>query len=810
MQLGHHLRAAMRALRRSPGYAVAFILTLGLAIGANSAVFSVVNGVLLKPLPFQDADRILYVQQPATRVGVPNMSFSFIEIDDYRAGARLVDEIVEYGDWDFTVVGEGQPHRAVAGLVTSNYFDVLGLTTTLGRPLQADDDTEGAEPVMVLTNAYWQRAFGADPAIVGRMVTLSGKRARIVGVLEPGVHYTGTRQQDFYANYATNDHYLGAAMRDSRTHRMTDVFARVAPGATPEAAAEELRRLAAGIRGEYPEAYPEDMGLDLLVRPWREELTRQARPIFLLLMGTVTAVLLLACANVTNLTLARLIRRENELATRGALGARPRDLRLHLTAENLLLSLGGAVLGLALAWVSRGALVAYASRFTLRAQEVGIDWTVLGVTLAVGTAVAVGLAWLPGLPVAPGTGGVATAASKATHGRVRKRVQRGLVVVQLALSFSLLAGSALLVRTLLNLLAVDPGFRTENVLTLQAVGGSVGSPVNSRDLFTQLLERTRAYPGVTHAAVASWAPLTGASAFAYDVSVEGGEDRGGQTITMAFNSVSEDYFETLDIQLVEGRFLGRGDDENADTVVVLGHGLARTLFPEGPAVGRRIRVSFGGNPVGAPARVVGVVHDTREHGLQQAGVHTIYRSAHQGNWGPTLIVATEGEPTALVRFLTETIHGLDPDRPVDRIRTMRELRAAEVAPSRLNATLFGGFALLALLIAAVGVLGVLAFSVSQRTREFGIRMALGEQRGKLLGRVLGEGVLMAGLALLVGAGGAILLGRLLANFLYGVQPVDGTALTISAVLLGGATVLAAFLPALRATRVDPQSALKSE
>ena len=807
MQLLNLVPAAIRSLRRNPGYAAAGILTLGLAIGANSAVFSVVNGVLLRPLPFRDAERILYVQHPATRAGLADASFSFMEIDDIRAAARTVDQVVEYGDWDFIVVGEGDPHRAVAGLVTSNYFDVLGLRATLGRPLRAEDDGEGGEPVMVLTHGYWRRVFGADPDVLGRTVELSGKRARVVGVLEPGVSYTGTRELDFYANYATNDHYMGAAMRDSRTHRMTNIFARVAEGVTPEAAAQELEAVAARMRERYPEAYPAGMGLQVVARPWADELTRQARPIFLLLMGTVSAVLLLACANVTNLTLARLIQREHELATRGALGARPRDLRLALLVENLVLAVLGAAVGLGIAALSRGALVSYASRFTLRAQEVGIDWRVVGVTFAAAVAVAVALAWLPG---AVSTSRVASAAARSTQGRARKRMQRGLVVAQLALSFALLAGSGLLVRTLLNLLAVDPGFRVENVLTLEAVGGGAGA-ITPEALFTDVLETARALPGVRHAAVASWAPLTGRSTIGFDVSVVGRPESAPQSITLAFNAVSGEYFDALEMRLVEGRFFEETDRAGAERVVILGRSMARTLFGDASAIGEQIVISFpGSSNVPPPSRVVGVVSDTREHGLQTTGAHTVYAPARQANWGPTVLVVTAGEPTSVIKAIADRIHALDPDRPVDRIRTMRELRAAEVAPTRLNATLFGGFALLALLIAAVGVLGVMAFSVGRRTREFGVRMALGEARGALLRNVLGEGLAMAGVALLAGGGGAFLLGRLLAGLLYGVEPLDMSTLAAAAGLLAAATALAAFFPALRATRVDPIIALKSE
>ena len=810
MTATHHLRHAARSLARAPGYSAAFILTLGLAIGVNSAVFSVVNGVLLEPLPFQDADRILFMKQAAVNAGVPSTTFSFHEIDDYRSASSTVDEFVEFGDWNFSVVGEGEPHRGVGGLVTSNYFNVLGIRPLHGRTLNTEDEADGAEPVMVLMHAYWTRAFGQDPSIVGRLVELTGKSTRIVGVLEPGMHYTGSRQQDFYVNYATNDHYQGASMRDARTHRMTDVFARVAPGLDLSAAQTEQKTLAACFREEYPEAYPTDLGYDLNAVPWQEELTSQARPTFLLLMGTVAAVLLLACANVANLTLTRLIRKEGELATRGALGATSADLRLHLTAENVILAAAGAGLGLVLAMLSRQGLVSYASRFTVRAQEVGVDLTVLLVTLTAGIGVAVLLAWLPGLPVNPGTQGVASSSSKATHGKWRKRVQRGLVVAQLAMSFTLLAGAGLLVRSMLNLYAVDVGFETENVLTVQAQAGNFQSQQNDTQLFQQAIEEIRGFPGVRFVAVAQWAPLTGRNPIAWNVRVEGGDDTGDRSNLMSTNNVSPGYFDALGMRLVAGRFLTHMDMAETDTVVVVNESMARTYFGDQDAVGGRLSFSFNGQTWTPWHRVVGVVADSREYGIDRTGIHTIYRPADQTFWGPTLVVSTQGDPTALAAGVQEIIHSIDPNRPVDRIQTLDDLREADVAPSRLNATLFGAFAALALLIAAVGVLGVLAFSVSQRVREFGIRMALGADRGSILRGVLFEGVALVVVSLLVGAAASVALGRVLSNLLFSVDPVDPTSMVAAGAILGVVALTAAFIPARRATLIQPVQALKTE
>ncbi|MDX1647140.1 MAG: ABC transporter permease [Longimicrobiales bacterium] len=810
------LRITARSLLRTPGYTMAFVLTLGLGIGLNTAIFSVIHGVLLAPLPYPDAHRILYVKQPALGSGIENVGFSFLEVEEYRTSARTLDEVVEYGDWTFTVVGEEEPHRAVGGLVTSNYFDVLAMTPQLGRALDEQDDGDGAEPVMVLTHDYWTRVFGGDPGVVGRTVRLfafsSPTTTRIVGVLEPGMHYTGTRTQDFFVNYATNAHYQSATMEDDRTHRMTDVFARVRPDRTVEAARAELRALHRGMREEHPGAYPEHLQMTVRATPWQEELTREARPTLLVLMGTVGLVLLLACANVANLTLTRIVRRERELTVRAALGAGRARLRKELLTENLVLSLGGAALGLALAFLGLEMLVQYADRFTVRTGEIGIDLPVLGFTVAVAVGVAVLLAWAPSLPGLHALGSAAGASGgvRGGAGLSRKNVQRGLVVSQLALSFALLIGAGLMVRSLINLTRVDTGIDYENVVALQSPNTTGLSAQENLQLMDRVLDEVRSFPGVRAVAHASRAPFEPVTLTQRTFRVEGIAEDGIASPMGQVNLVSTDYFRTVGIPMIRGRMFRATDDGDRERVVIINERMARDLFGSGTAIGGRIAQQQFDGSWSPWARIVGVAANTREYGLALSGTHTLYLPAAQQGAGPTVIVATTGEPGPVARRVQQVVRGMDAERPVDNIATLSELRREDLAADRLNAALFAAFAILALFIAAIGVLAILAFAVSQRTREFGVRMALGAEERQVLGMVLREGALLAAGALLVGGAVAVVLSRFLRELLYEVSAVDPATYVFVGALLSTVALVASWAPARKATRVDPMEALRAE
>jgi putative ABC transport system permease protein len=805
------IRLALRTLPRMPGFSLAFILTLGLGIGANTAIFSVINGVLLRPLPYPEADRIMHLRQPQLSAGVEDTSFSFVEVADYRTQSKTIDQFIEFGDWTFNVLGRGEPHRATGGLVTPNFFQLLGARPHLGRMLQPSDEGRRAQPVAVLTYGYWQRMFGSDPTVVGQILDLTVKKALIVGVLAPGSHYATTRKQDFYVNYAANDHYVGASMQDERRHRMTDVYARLAPGATVGAAQAELRQLAARLHDNYPDAYPKSRGFDTVVTPWKDELTARARPTLIILLVTTVFVLVIACANVANLTLTRLVQREREMAIRAALGARGTLVRRQLLAENLVLSIVGGVLGLGLAVAGLDLLTRYASRFTNRTGEIALDGWVLTFTLVVSIALALVFAWAPRLgflndPVRA----MASGGGRATGSTGRRRAQRALVVSQLAASFTLLIGAGLLTRSLLQLYAVDPGFDLANVLSLQAPDFSGVNRERRLQFSRDVLDRVRGEATVQSAAMASAAPLAGSFPQQQEFQVEGADLEAVATAPRTVTRViSTGYFETVGTRLKAGRGFQPSDGATAPPVVILSESMARYYFKDQNAIGRRISWKLFNGNWSPKAEIVGIAADSRADGIDQTPLHTLYQPDAQTNAQSTLLVRTAATDRIAPRVV-ETIRSLDPNRPIDHVQTLEEIRDETIAPQRLNATLIGLFALLALAIATVGVAGVLAFSVSQRTNELGIRLALGAERQTILRMILGEGAAMAAIGLVVGGLAAIPLSRLLSGLLFGVEPVDPPTIAVSAVLLVAVALIAAWIPARTATAVDPMTALRGE
>jgi predicted permease len=748
------------------------------------------------------------------RTGTENTSFSFIEVADYRKQTSTIQEVVEYGDWQFNVVGLGEPRLAYGGLVTSNYFLVLAIRPERGRTLQPQDDGKSAAPVAVLTHEFWTRVAGSDPDIVGRDIELTGVVTKIVGVLEPGSHYAGTQRAELYANYPTNAHYMGASMQEERQHRMTDVYALLKPGVALETARADVTRVMNQLHATYPADYPADRGFGITLTPWREMLVRKARPTLLILMGAVGLVLLVACANVGNLTLARLVRRERELAVRSALGATPAQLRGQLVVEHLMLAFAGSIVGVGIAWGARGVLADYTARLTLRADALGLNFTVLGFSIVVGVVAAVVFAWAPRLPAAGAASATNSAGSsglRSTIGRAERRAQRALVAAQVAVSFVVLVGAGLLVRTFLNLQHVDPGFTPANVVSLRAPNFTRLAADKNRALFDELTTKIGALPGVQSVATSARAPFEdGANIPAQYIKTENGLlDRPESPVQMLPTSVSPAYFKTLGIPILRGRTFGLEDGLTAPRVALVNESMARRAYGDADPINRRIQFSYDGTNWAAWRTIIGVVKDVRELGGGTQTLPTVYDAAAQTQAGPAVLIRVTGDAMATAREGARLVHEMDPKRPVTDIRLLTTAAAERVAPSRLNAVLFGAFAALALLIAAIGVGGVLAFSVSERTREFGVRMALGADADRVLRGVLGEGLWLAATGLVVGVIGALALSRVLEGLLYEVNALDIVTFAITGGTLLVVALAASFLPARRATRVDPNVALRA-
>lgn len=817
--ISRDVRQAIRSLTQNPGYALVFIVTLGLGIGANTAMFSVVNGVLLRPLPHEDGDRLVYLRHAARVAGLENVLFSVPEIDDYRQGSPSLGAVAEFSALDFTMLGYETPRRVRAGIVTGNYFDVMGLSTTLGRTVARGDDGENAPAVIVLSDAYWRNIFGADPEIVGKTVEINGRSATFIGVAEPAPPYP--ERTDIYVNMATSPHHLSASMSHDRIHRMTEVFAKLAPESTVESARAEASAITARIHAEYPEAYDAGSGFEVTVTPLKTQLTSRARPTLLLLLGTAFFVLIIACANLANLTLARVIRRDHELAIRVSLGASRGALRRALLIESLVLAGAGAAVGLLIASVGLDLLVAFAERFTARASEISLDASVFVFALVAAVGASVFFTILPPLPGGDRADGALTSSgSRSTVGSGARRAQRVLVVAQIGVSFVLLIGAGLLLRTMANLDRVDPGFDKTQVLAMSVPPNVAGRTAGAiRSQYLAMLEEIRALPGVQGAALTSSVPLRGTSGFTTQakIGVEGHEPAPGAPIPRAdFRVVSADYFATMGIELRQGREFTTTDLLDAQEVVVINESMARAYFGQGDPIGRRIAWTddiFRLLGMSTDWRtVVGVAADTRDAGLDAKVIDTMYTPYQQvtPQYTGSLVVRVSGDPGAVVPAVRQTILAHDSNQPISDVATIAELGNASVAARRLNAMLLGAFALLALVIAAVGIGGVLAFSVGSRTREFGIRSALGAAPRQVWTGVLAEGAGLAAVGVVLGSAAAVVLSRFIAGLLVGVPAFDPATFGAVALLLAGVAIGAGWVPAWRAATVSPVEALGAE
>jgi predicted permease len=801
--LGQDVRYGCRNLRRNPGFAVVVVITMALGIGANTAIFSVVNGVLLRPLPYAKGDRLVVLRQQQPIANVEDTAFSVKEIEDYRTRTQSLDGVAEFHSMWFILLGRVEPERVSTGVVSANFFDVLGVRPAFGRTFQPADEKPGAPAVLMLSHKYWQRGFGGDPSIVGRIFQMNDRPHQVIGILPPVPQYP--EEVDVYMPTSACPFRSRTAFIQRRDMRMMQAVARLKQGVTLDKARADLDVVAAGLQAGYPEIYRKTDGYRILATPLQEELTRSFKPTLYVLLATAAFVLLIVCASVANLTLARMVRREREIAIRAVLGADRLRLLRQLLTESTLLALIGGGLGVAIAGWGVDLLVAYAERFTPRATDIQIDSTVLLYTLVISVATGLIFGIVPALGSSSGLGPAIRDGARTTQNR--RSVRNVLIVVQVAASFMLLICAGLTLRTVINLQRVDPGFSTDNLLTMRIdLNFSKYPPARVAGFWEELEERLRSEPGVRAVGGGGTFPLNDQGPFSGTLQIEGREfPPNAPRPQVDIHVATPDYFSTIGQPIVAGRAFTTADRglTSDNPVVIINKTMARHYWPDQDPIGKRIK--------GGDARwftIIGVVADTLQQ-LNEPVHDEVYRPMLQtSQLSTTWLLRTEVDPHTMERQVRNAVHAVDPEQPVDHFRTVAEVRTAFLVPHRLTAALLGLFALLALVITAAGIAGVVAFSVNQRTQEFGIRMALGARRASVLSMVLRQGITLVLTGLAIGMAGAVVLTRVLTTILFGVQPTDAlTFLAVSMVLVAVAAA-ACLIPARRAASVDPMIALR--
>jgi predicted permease len=813
--LTRNLRHAIRLLTKSPGFTFAAVATLALGIGANIAIFSLIKAVMLEPLPYRDPDRLVMVWNTANRIEPTHLSLR--EIVAYREDASSFAAVATYMDISANLTGGDEPERVRAAAVSANLFQTLGASAALGRTFVAGEDEPGAAPTVVLGHGLWQRRFGGAPEIVGRTIPVNGLVRTIVGVMPPVVRlpvdYRADRPSELWLPLTIDRANLG--QWGSRSYFG---IARLSDGVHPSEATSEL----AVIRDRWIQAgYVKDSGDGSLARaalPIQEFVVGDLRRPLLILLGAVGVVLLVACANVVNLLLARADTRRREVAVRAALGARRHDLVRQLLTESALLAGLGGVAGLVLARGGLQTLVALRPAGLSRVEEAGLDPIALMFTAGLSTITAILFGLVPALQLSKLS--VASVLNESARGdargRARLAVRRGLVIVQLASSVVLVMGAALLLRSLIALNRIDLGFAPDRVLTAQLQLPQSDYPDNRSviEFYRNLTDRLRVAPGVVAAGAARILPLARPIGD-WSITIEGrplatpNENPNGD-----FQSATPGYFEAMGMGLVRGRLITSADREDAPLVVVINDTMAARYWPGQDALGKRFQM--GGTGTVLPhVSIVGIVRTSRHNAVVEEPRAEIYlphaqlpRSLGGAGRSMAVVVRTEGDPLAAASMLRTSVRAMDPNLPLADLQTMEQVTAKALAAPRFAASLLALFAMLALTLAAIGTYATISLLVSERAHEIGIRIALGAERKTILGWILGEGLLLAGAGIAIGVTGALLLSRVLETLLYGVDRFDPLTFAIVPALLCLVAVIAAWHPARRAASVDPASTLR--
>jgi len=813
MSFLREIKYAFRSLVRARGLTFTVILTLALGIGGNAAIFTLVRGVLLRPLVNRDEQRLVYIRQNAPAEGIENANFSVPEIIDLKAKVTAIRTFGDFSVIGFTMIGLGEPREVRAGVVGGSYFDVMGLSPVLGRLLGPADDGPSAAGAAVLTYRFWSNTLHADPSVLGKTIRLGTRTATIVGVLEPCVPYPA--ETEIIANVVTSPHHLSATMVQGRVHRMTELFGRLAPGATVESARADLRRAYASMVQEHSEDYGHDTQISVTLL--RDQISSKARTVLWVLLAASGLLFVIACSNVANLVLARSMRREGELAVRQALGASNAALRRTLLAESLLLCGAGAAVGVLIAQPMVAVLAKYAARFSVRALDLTFDPSLLWVSAGLAMLAAVLLAFIPRLPSSAASNVARGAGSTRVTGGANRRLQV-FAVTQIAASFILLVGATMLLKTLVALQTVETGLDVRHVLALnvpiQSYGRSEEQVVN---FYHDMIRRIRELPNVDQVALGTQVPWRDAGSFGpgFEFSADGYVRAPGEQAPRAqFRIVTPGFFAALGTPILAGRDFNDLDRAKSEGVVIISQSLARRIFGNQDAVNRHITWTdpvmkfIGLKP--RPLRIIGVVADIDDEHVTPGPMQTVYNPFGQDmTFAGRMFVHAHGDPYALAAPVTRIIRGMSAEQVVERAASLADIRAEVLTPDRLNTVVFGVFAAVALAIALVGVAGVLAFSVSARMKEFGIRLAIGSDPGALVAGVIRKGVVMAGVGLLVGVAAGYLLERLATAWFPMVNPGALPIAGASLVLLIAA-IVASWVPARRAGRVDVIQVLRSE
>ncbi len=803
------IRYGFRMLRKNPGFTLVALLALALGIGANTALFSVVYGVLLKPLPYAQGRELVVLRQDFPKAKAANVGFSVKEIQDYREQAKSLAQIEQYHQMSFVLLDGQEPDQVHTGVVSARFFDLLGVKPYLGRLFNSADDKAGADAVLVLSYNFWQTRYGGDRSILGRHFRMNDKVHTVIGVLPPVPQYP--RENDVYMPTMACPFSSSPQAIADRSARMMQAFGRLKPGADVQSGNNEVSLVATRLQKQYPTDYPAERGFTARMDGLQDKLTQQVRPMLLVLLGTAGFVLLIACANVANLALARIMRREQEMAVRAALGANRGRLVRQLLTESTMLSLAGGALGLLMASASVDLLVRFIGKFTTRAAEVHISWEVLLFTLGISVLTGLVFGSIPAFSQRLNlVHSLKEGSSAATVKSNRHQLRNLLVMGQVALSFMLLIGAGLMLRSFAKLQQVNAGYNPQNILTanipfnFSKYQGSVAV----LNFFNRVTSKLQGSPGVLSVAVNSGAPLAPGSPMNQTFIIEGRAiDSRNVMPTADLNFVSSGSFKLLGVPLISGRVFTEHDNADAPRVVIISQSLARHYFPNEDPIGHRLSGDNGEHWV----QIVGVVGDVKYYGLDQDALDTAYLPMTQdATMASSLLIKTAGDPTKYAQQVREAVYSVDPEQPVNGIQTLSEIRGDALMQSRLTTLLLGLFAGLALAIAATGLSGVISLMVSQRTREIGIRMALGAQSTEVLRMVLLQGMRIITAGLVVGIVAALIFSRVMRALLFSTPVNDPITFAAVALMFLAVGFIASYVPARRVTKVDPLIALRSE